>query len=191
MMFTKTYNSLGQLDSVYTIYNGIHVPLSYNSQDKTFDESDHLTIALREWEAENGKLDLSDRPIDPISLDQAKAQKKQEITSIAAAKQEELVKGFAPPEQASWTEKVGKAKAFLASGKIEDAGMLRDEAIAICQSQSDAVVLRYTQGLATKVLQKSEQMYSTSATIAGTRTRLLTAVEAAKTFEELNKIAWN
>jgi hypothetical protein len=190
-MFNKVYNLIGKLDSIYTEVGGINVPIRFNPESKTFDEDDPLVITLRAWEAENGALDLSDRPIDPISLDQAKAQKKQEIVSIAAAKQEELVAGFAPPEQASWTEKVGKAKAFLASGKIEDARMLRDEAIAICQSKSDAVILRYTQGLATKVLQKSEQMYSTSAIIAGTRTRLLTAVEAAKTFEELNAIAWN
>jgi hypothetical protein len=190
-MFKKYYNSLGVLESIYSFEHGINFPLPFNWQNKTFDESDARVIALRQWEKENGDLDLSDRPLDPVTLDQAKAEKKQEITSIAAAKQEELVAGFAPPEQASWSRKVSEAKAFLASGKIEDAPMLKAEAIAISQSKSDAVIYKYSQGLAAKILQKSEEMYISSAGIAGKRTNLLGGVEAAKTFDELNAILWN
>jgi hypothetical protein len=190
-MFEQIYDSLGKLESIYTTENGIQVPLVFDSKTKTFDESDRLTILLREWEKENGALDLSDRSPDPITLEQAKALKKQEIIEIAAIKQEELVAGFAPPEQASWSKKVSDSEAFLASGKIEDAGMILPEAIAICESKDENVIYRYTQGVAKTVLGKSKQMYAATATIAGTRTRLVEQIKAATTFEELNKITWN
>lgn len=165
--------------------------LPYDPNTKSFDEAHPLTIALREWEAENGVLDLSTRPVEPLTLEQAKAQKKQEIIAIASAKQEELVAGFAPPEQASWARKVAEAKAFLASGLIEDAPMLRVEAIAMTKATGDTVIFQYTQGLAKKILSKSEEMYLNSAAISGKRTLLSVQIEAAKTFEELNAIAWN
>lgn len=181
-------NNLGKVTAVNDPFGS---SLIFDPGTKTFDETDSLTIALRQWEAENGKLDLSDRPIEPLSLDGAKVQKKQEIVEIAIAKQEELVAGFAPPEQASWGRKVAEAKAFLASEKIEDAPMLRAEAIAISGAKTESIVLKYTQGLASKILAKSEAMYLDSAQIAGTRTRLLSQVEYCKTIQELNAIAWN
>ncbi len=187
-MYKIFRNSLGIVDQ---INSPLGARLPYDLVTKSFDESHELTIALREWEKENGELDLSDRPVDLLTLDQAKAQKKQSIIAIAMQAQEELVAGFAPPEQASWGRKLAEAKAFLASGLIEDAPMLKVEAIALSNAKNNTVILQYTQGLASKILAKSEAMYSDSAIIAGTRTRLMTQVEAAKTIEELNAIVWN
>lgn len=65
-MFERIYNSLGKLESIYTTENGLKVPLLFDSATKTFDESHPNTIALRSWEQENGKLDLSDRQPEPI-----------------------------------------------------------------------------------------------------------------------------
>lgn len=188
MSYKLFYNDQGILDA---INDPLGSSLLFDPATKTFEESDPLTIALRSWEQENGELDLSDRLVDPLTLDQAKAQKKQEIIAIAIAKQEELVAGFAPPEQASWGRKVAEAKAFLASGVIEDAPMLRVEAISMSGATNDTAILQYTQGLANKILAKSEAMYSNSAQIAGTRTRLVTQIEAAQTIEELNVIVWS
>lgn len=187
-MYKIFYNDLGVVDAVNSL-DGATLP--YDTTDKTFDESDPLTIALRSWEQVNGKLDLSDRPVEPQTLDQAKTQKKQEILAIAMQAQEFLVAGFAPPEQASWGRKVAEAKAFLASGKIEDAPMLKVEAIALSGATNDIVILKYTQGLASKILAKSEAMYLDSAIIAGTRTRLLGQIEAASSIEQLNVIVWS
>jgi hypothetical protein len=187
-MYTIYRNNLGQVDAINALSGS---SLVFDPLTKTFDESHPNTIALREWEKENGTLDLSDRPVDPITLDQAKNQKKQEIIAIAINKQEELVAGFAPPEQASWARKVSEAKAFLASSLIEDAPMLKVEAIAISGATNNTVIFQYTQGLANKILSKSEEMYLSSATISGKRTNLSAKIEAAKTFEELNAIAWN
>jgi hypothetical protein len=188
-MFYKIFrNDLGVVDAIATNEGA---SLLFDPLAKTFDESDRLTIELREWEKENGVLDLSDRPVDPLTLEELKAQKKQELIAIASAKQEELVAGFAPPEQASWSRKVAEAKTFLASGVIEDAPMLKAEAITISGATNNTVILRYTQGLASKILQKSEEMYLGSATIAGMRTKLVGQVEAAKTTEELNAILWS
>lgn len=181
-------NDLGVVDAIATTQGA---SLLFDPQTKTFDESDPLTIELREWEAENGALDLGDHPVDPLTLEQAKAQKKQQIIAIAAAKQEELVAGFAPPEQASWSRKVTEAKAFLASGVIEDAPMLRVEAIALSGATNETVILRYTKGLASKILAKSEEMYLSSAAIAGTRSKLVATIEACHNDEELNAVVWN
>jgi hypothetical protein len=178
---------LGVVDAINKVGGGGEsLPLPLNEYETT-----PLVMELRAWEAENGVLDLSDRPVEPLTLEQAKASKKQELIAIAAAKQEELVAGFAPPEQASWTRKVAEAKTFLASGLIEDAPMLRVEAIVMSKATGDTVIFQYTQGLAKKILQKSEEMYLGSAAIAGKRTLLVGQIEAAKTFEELNAIAWN
>jgi hypothetical protein len=178
-------NSIGVVDAVNNA-RGESLPLPLSDY-----EDDPLVIELREWEQENGKLDLSDRLVEPQSIEQAKASKKQEIVAIASAKQEELVAGFAPPEQASWGRKVAEAKAFLASGLIEDAPMLRVEAIAMSKATGNTVIFQYTQGLAKKILQKSEEMYLGSAAIAGKRTLFVGQIEAAKTIEELNAIAWS
>jgi hypothetical protein len=126
-MYEVFRNSLGVVDAVNKV-EGIAASLPLPLKEY---EDDPLVVELRAWEIENGALDLSDRPVDPLTLEQFKAQKKQEIIAIASAKQEELVAGFAPPEQASWSRKVAEAKAFLASGVIEDAPMLKAEAIAI------------------------------------------------------------
>lgn len=181
-------NDLGVVDAIATTQGA---SLLFDPETKTFDENDVLTIELRSWEAENGKLDLSDRQPDPLTLEQAKEQKKQEIIAIAAAKQEELVAGFAPPEQASWSRKVIEAKALLASGLIIDAPMLRVEAIALSEAKDDKVILKYSKGLAAKILQKSEEMYLNSAAIAGTRTRLLGEAEGAITFEKIAEVNWS
>lgn len=188
MTYRIFYNDLGVVDAVNSP-DGDSLP--FDSLTKTFDETDPLTIALREWEASKGALDLSDRPIEPQSIEQFKASKKQEIVAIAIQKQEELVAGFAPPEQASWTRKVAEAKAFLASGLIEDATMLKVEAIAMSKATGNTAIFQYTQGLAKKILHKSEEMYLNSAAIAGKRTLLVGQIETAKTFEELNLIVWS
>lgn len=182
-MYQVFRNSQGIVDAINRS-DGISIDLPLQSTDS-------LVLELRAWEAENGALDLSDRPVDPLTLEQAKAQKKQEIVAIAIAKQEELVAGFAPPEQASWGRKVAEAKAFLASGLIEDAPMLKVEAIAMSKATGNTVIFQYTQGLAKKILQKSEEMYLGSAALAGKRTLLVGQIETAKTIEELNAIAWN
>lgn len=178
--------NLGVVDAVNKKQTGQSFPMPLEQH-----ENHPLVIELRAKEALYGKLDLSDRASSPLSLEQAKAQKKQEIIEIASLKQEELVAGFAPPEQASWARKVGEAKAFLASENIKEAPMLRAEAIAISGAKTESIVLKYTQELAFKILAKSEAMYLESAIIAGTRTKLLTQIEYSKTFEELNAIAWN
>jgi hypothetical protein len=187
-MYKIFRNILGHVDAI----NDIHgASLPYDPITKTFDESNPLTISLRQYEAINGALDLSDHPVAPLTLEQAKIQKKQEIIAIASIKQEELVQGFAPPEQASWSRKVTEARAFLASGEIKDAPMLRTEAIAISGATKEAIILKHTQGLATKILQKSEEMYMDSATIAGKRTNLLGQIEVANTPQEIEKVTWS
>lgn len=184
--FYIAFRNLGVVDAINKISSGQSLPLPLA------DNEDHpWVIELREIEAQYGKLDLSTRPVEPLTLEQAKAQKKQEIIAIASAKQEELVAGFAPPEQASWGRKVAEARAFLASGLIEDAPMLRVEAIAMSKATGDTAIFQYTQGLAKKILQKSEEMYLGSAAISGKRTLLVGQIETAKTIEELNLIVWN
>jgi hypothetical protein len=188
MHFEAIRNELGQVDAIQRFPDGATVP--WTRIDEFYDLSDEVYLDFVDWQNEKGKLDLSDRPVDPLTLEQLKAQKKQELIAIASSKQEELVAGFAPPEQASWSRKVAEAKTFLASGVIEDAPMLKAEAIAISGATNNTVILRYTQGLATKILQKSEEMYLGSATIAGKRTKLVGQAEAVKTTQELNAIVW-
>jgi hypothetical protein len=186
-MYQVFRNSLGVVDAINKVGGGGEsLPLPLNEYEDV-----PLVMELRAWEAENGVLDLSTRPVDPLTLEQAKAQKKQSLIAIAAAKQEELVAGFAPPEQASWARKVAEAKAFLASGLIEDAPMLRVEAIAMTNATNNTVIFQYQYGLAKKILSKSEEMYLSSAAISGKRTLLSVQIETAKTIEELNAIAWN
>lgn len=185
-MYQIFRNNLGQVDAINAPRTGASLPLPLEEN-----EDNPLVIELREWEKEHGALDLSSRIIDPLTLEQAKAQKKQEIIAIAMTKQEELVAGFAPPEQASWVRKVAESKSFLASGKIEDAPMLRVEAIALSGAKKDNVIYQYTQGLAARILQKSEQMYLESAEIAGKRSRLVAEVDKCETFELLSAVAWN
>jgi hypothetical protein len=151
--FEPVFNNLGKLDQIIRRPDGASV-LFYSATGE-FDEANPVTKSFRQWESFNGALDLSDRPVDPLTLEQFKAQKKQEIIAIASAKQEELVAGFAPPEQASWARKVAEAKTFLASGVIEDAPMLKVEAIAISGATNNTVILRYTQGLASDILHTS------------------------------------
>ncbi|NJO97524.1 MAG: hypothetical protein HC775_17575 [Hyellaceae cyanobacterium CSU_1_1] len=103
---------------------------------------------------------------------------------------------------------MSEAKAFLASEVIQDAPMLRvearsslagfhpveeteQEAIALSGATNETVILRYTKGLASKILAKSEEMYLNSAAIAGTRSKLVATIEACQNDEELNAIAWN
>jgi hypothetical protein len=66
MLFTINYDNLGKVESIYTQVEEMHLPLPFNPQSQTFNENDPLVIALREWEAENGELDLSDREPDPL-----------------------------------------------------------------------------------------------------------------------------
>ncbi len=51
-------NNLGRVDAVNRTSDGATVPIG--------DETDALTIELREWEAINGTLDLSDYPSAPM-----------------------------------------------------------------------------------------------------------------------------
>lgn len=182
-MYQVFRNSQGIVDAINRS-DGVSIDFPLQSADP-------LVLELRAWEQENGALDLRSRPVEPESIEQCKASKKQEIVAIASAKQEELVAGFAPPEQASWARKVAEAKAFLASSLIEDAPMLKVEAIAMTGATNNTVIFQYTQGLAKKILSKSEEMYLNSAAISGKRTLLSVQIETAKTIEELNAIAWN
>ena len=56
-------DNYGVVNAVNRIWDG--ASLAYNWQTKEFDETDPLTIELRQWEQENGALDLSDFPPDP------------------------------------------------------------------------------------------------------------------------------
>lgn len=58
-MYTIYRNNLGQVDAINIQSTG--ESLTFDPLTKTLDETDPLTIALRSWEQENGKLDLSDR----------------------------------------------------------------------------------------------------------------------------------
>jgi hypothetical protein len=62
-MYTVIRNSLGQPDAVNR-EGGASLP--FYPRTKEFDEADLLVIELRAWEAENGVLDLSDRPPESI-----------------------------------------------------------------------------------------------------------------------------
>lgn len=55
--YTVFRNGLGKVDAVNRDSDGATVPI--------WDEADPLTVDLREWEAVNGALDLSDRPPPP------------------------------------------------------------------------------------------------------------------------------
>lgn len=66
MQFELKYTATGRLTAVYTLCDGIWVPLPFHIEDKTFDETHPLVIALRKWERENDELNLSDRPPEPI-----------------------------------------------------------------------------------------------------------------------------
>jgi hypothetical protein len=64
--FYEVRNNLGQVDSVYKSQNGFDIPIAYDAISRTFDEQDKSVIAFREWEKENGALDLSDRELEPV-----------------------------------------------------------------------------------------------------------------------------
>ncbi|NJO97525.1 MAG: hypothetical protein HC775_17570 [Hyellaceae cyanobacterium CSU_1_1] len=70
-------NSLGKVDQVIRRPDG--ASLLFDPISKQFDEEDVLTLELREWSAQEGELDLSDRPIEPLTLEQAKAQKNKKL----------------------------------------------------------------------------------------------------------------
>lgn len=57
MSYRVSLNELGQVDAMNRVSDGATVPFE--------DESDELTIELREWEAENGVIDLSDHFVAP------------------------------------------------------------------------------------------------------------------------------
>jgi hypothetical protein len=62
--FEAIRNDLGQVDAIVRRPDGASV--LWSGEKGFYDLEDSLTIALREWEAENGELDLSDHPPEPI-----------------------------------------------------------------------------------------------------------------------------
>jgi hypothetical protein len=135
-------------------------------------------------------LDLSQTPTPPTTLRDAKLKKQEEIIELAKVAQEELVWGYAPAEQASWDRKLTEAKAIIASNNIEDAPILKVEAIAFSGAQIEEDIFAATLFLAEEIINKSEQLYLASAQIAGRRTKLWNQVEAAGTLLEVQAISW-
>lgn len=56
-------DNLGVVNSVNRLPDG--ASLFYYPQTREFDELDPMTVELREWEAENQPLDMSDHEPDP------------------------------------------------------------------------------------------------------------------------------
>jgi hypothetical protein len=61
--FEAIRNSLGKVDQIVRRPDGATV-LFYSATGE-FDQTDPVTKSFREWEALNGALDLSDRPVEP------------------------------------------------------------------------------------------------------------------------------
>lgn len=64
--FDRIYDSSGLLVQINVDIDDISYPLPFDFKTKTFEENDPLVIELRQWEKENGQLDLSDRIPDPL-----------------------------------------------------------------------------------------------------------------------------
>jgi hypothetical protein len=65
-MYELVYDSNGRVSIVFVVIEDLKIPLPFDPIDKSFDESDSLVIDLRQWEKENGALDLSDRELEPV-----------------------------------------------------------------------------------------------------------------------------
>lgn len=187
-MYQVFRNNLGQVDA---INNKDGVSLPYDPITKTFDENSYLVMDLRDWEQLHGALDLSDRPIEPQSLELIKQIKQQEIIDLAKLEQNALVADYAPPEQASWDRKIVEAKKFLVSNDLQDAPTLKIEAVVFAEAETEAEALVATKALAGAILAKSEQLYQASAQIAGKRARLWNQIEFAQSMEEVENIVWS
>lgn len=182
------YDKSGKLTSIYDEFGR---QLVFDPESKTFEESDPLTKTLGLREAEAGQqLDISDRPVEPPDLAEAIAQKQAEIIEAAYEAQNELVAGYAPAEQASWDKKLVEAEAILSSTNIEDAPVLKEEAIIFTGAATETDILNATLFLAGEIKTKSQQLYVASAQIAGKRTLLWNQAENAETVEELEQIVW-
>ncbi len=188
-MYKLFYNQFGEVDAINRTTDGATIP--WNNQTQAFDEEHPLVIELRQWEAENEPLDLSNQAVPAISIEQHKQQKQQEIINIAKFEQEALVADYAPAEQASWDRKVAESKAILQSNNLADAPILEVEAKVFSQATSEPDILAATLFLAGEILNKSNQLYAASAAIAGKRSRLWNAIAQAEAIESVELISWD
>jgi hypothetical protein len=179
-------NSEGVVDAINKQETGESLPLPLEGNE------DHpLIVELRSLEAQHGELDVSDRPVEPETLEAAKLAKQKEIIEAAKEAQTALVADYAPAEQASWDKKLAQAEKIIESNDFEDAPILAIEAKVFSGATTADELLTATLFLATKIKSKSEQLYAISAQISGKRTKLWNQLQAAKSFEELHLVTWD
>ena len=121
----------------------------------------------------------------PETLEEAKRYMQQLIIDTAAKKQEALVEGYSPTEQATWDYKQREAASFKQTGNIEDCKYLRAEAQATSGATDEETIKLVTQQLADVIIQKSVSLRLASAIISGTRARKWNEVEVMQDIKEI------
>lgn len=176
--FEAIRNSLGQVDSVVRRPDGASVLFDF--QTKTFDELDNLTKQLRDWEIENGELDLSDIPPLPPPLELVRQQAIDRITQETIYRQEALVAGYASAERDTWDMKIAQAKLFLETNDFDKADILESEAIAFTGISDRKKLELVMNGLATKILTKASALPKASAALSGKRNKLIALISKSE-----------
>lgn len=121
----------------------------------------------------------------PQTLEEAKRYMQQLIIDTASIKQEALVEGYSPTEQATWDYKQREAAAYLESGNIEECKYLKAEAVAMTGATDEVTIGNVTQQLAYVIVHKADQLRLASSVIAGIRARKWNEVEAMTDIKEI------
>lgn len=139
-----------------------------------------------EWvEGHENPRPITDFNSYPQSVEEAKKYIQQLIIDLAAKKQEALVEGYSPTEQATWDYKEREAVAYLQTGKMDFCKYLRAEAIAMTGASDEIAIADAVGFLANVIVQKADGLRIASSIISGTRARKWNEVEALGNIKEI------
>lgn len=143
--------------------DGVSLPWSIESS--SFDEKDPLTIELREWESENGALNLQKLGLDLATIRSAKIV---EFVEATAECHELLTAGYSAGEKASWAIKVAESELVMA-GRSAEAKFLKIEANQFVGSGEEfsTILVR----IARRVLKNRDALQAYSSILVGLRTK--------------------
>lgn len=169
-MYKIYRNELGVVDAINHGVSGASIPLE--------DITHPLTIELREWEKNNGSLNLQPLTKEellaikyPGGLEQVKQIALERLIKQTEVTQEALTTGYSATERDTWDKKEKESADFLVSKDFTNAKYLKLEAAAAAGTNHLPTVTAVATVLAQRVLEKADYLRQTSVKISGDRAR--------------------
>lgn len=154
--------------------------LPYNLETKEFDEFSELVIELREWEAVNAPLDLSNKPPD-TDLVNAKLSAIATLNQIATQRQSETIDKYFPSLREIWFIRSQDAQQFLSLNlnllqltESNTPKYLKQELL----SSGKQVTIATLRSLAQDIVNKTDAYRIESAHVNGRLTKKRSEIEA-------------